>query len=499
MTAVTLLPTTRAIVDLNAVASNVRTLKGLCSRKTALMAVVKADGYGHGAVPVAATALENGASFLAVARISEAVQLRDAGIGAPLLLFGEVLPAQVPWLTAHGVRATLSSMEDARIISRAVRTMGDSVVLKVHIKVDTGMGRLGLVCGGVPPLPPEGPRHGNAFKKDREENGWAMEKSLADVVDAVAAITALPGIEVEGIYTHFAGADLPDKAHARGQTRLFGALIQILGKEGIRPEICHAANSAALMDMPESHFDMVRPGIAMYGIWPSDYIKKKYIEEKSIEVKSMEHKIIEDKAMEHKAIEGKAMELKPAISVVSNIIHIKSVPAGFRVSYGGTHITSTPTVIATVPMGYADGYSRLLSSRGEMLVRGLRCPVIGRVCMDFTMIDVGSIPDVRPGEPVVIMGCQGGERITPEEIASHAHTIGYEVVASLTGRVPRHWIPSNSPTEKDARPLDSIYLPLQKKMPSPWIPSTSPTEKGAKPPDSIYLPLQKKVPSPWIP
>ena len=403
-----LLPQSRVEINLNALARNVRRLKAKCALDVALMAVVKANAYGHGAVNVSRTALENGASFLAVARIHEAVELREAGIDAPILLFGDVLPCQVEWLLQNDVRITVGSLNIAKEISEVLlcldrqqtgnfrqSTIGQRV--KVHVKVDTGMGRLGFV---VPLL-----SESDSYRTEGENRDF--EQRLFDnVVDQIIKITTLEGIDVEGIYTHFANADTIDKSHVNEQIKKFNTLVNALSKRGFKPKICHAANSAAIMDISESHFNMVRAGIAMYGLLPSDEVNQSLV------------------------------NLEPVMSVRSKIIHLKDVPSGFKVSYGSTHETPIPTKIATVPIGYADGYNRLLSSKGEMLIRGRRCRVAGRVCMDYTMVDVGAVPDVAVGDDVVIMGSQGEDKISADEIARHISTINYEVVCSLSRRMP---------------------------------------------------------------
>ncbi|MBF0204276.1 MAG: alanine racemase [Desulfamplus sp.] len=383
-----LIPQSRLYVNLDALARNIKALKAKCDPDVSLMAVVKANAYGHGAVSVSRTALENGASFLAVARIHEAVELRQAGIDAPLLLFGDALPSQVEWLAQHDVRVTIGSVDVARELADAACHCGGT--LKVHLKIDTGMGRLGFVVPEMVSLI-SCERHDRAFDT---------------AIDEIMGISTLDGLHVEGIYTHFANSDIRDKSHARGQVALFNRLICNLAKRGFKPEICHSANSAAIMEMPEGHFNMVRAGIAMYGLWPSDEINRDLI------------------------------HIEPVMSVVSKIIHLKAVPSGFKVSYGSTHVTPLPTKIATVPIGYADGYNRLLSSKGDMLVRGIRCPVVGRVCMDYTMIDVGSVPDAKLGDDVVVMGRQGDHFISADEIARHINTINYEVVCSFNRRMP---------------------------------------------------------------
>jgi alanine racemase len=380
-----LLPQTRVIVDLGAVAHNIRALKELLSRETKFMAVVKANAYGHGAVQIARTVIESGADWLAVARISEALELREAGIDVPILLFGDVLPDQVPYLAAHDIRVTLTCLETARVIAAAAK--GNNQTLKVHIKVDTGMGRLGIL-------------HDQLIKPDN---------SLASPLQCnqeILAIHNLKGIEIEGIYTHLASADARDKAHAQRQISRFGRLVKELAQKGLTPPIIHAANSAALIDMPQAHFNMVRPGIAIYGLWPSE-------------------------KTDHSRV-----CLKPAMSIRSKIIHVKKVSKGFKISYGSTHVTQIPTCIATIPIGYADGYNRQLSDQGEMIVRGSRARITGRVCMDLTMIDVGHIPGCQLGDEVVVMGSQKNETISADDIARTIGTINYEVTSSLTKRMP---------------------------------------------------------------
>ncbi|MBF0572792.1 MAG: alanine racemase [Desulfamplus sp.] len=405
-----MLPQSKIHINLNALANNVKRLKERSSPNVALMAVVKANGYGHGAVVIAKTVLENGASSLAVARIHEAVELRKAGIEAPILLFGDVLPCQLEWLTLNDVSITIGSLSSAKDISKAAKVISGSAlpldnlaksknhniltqVVKVHIKVDTGMGRIGFV---IPALPVSG-------SSNIEQSNQAL---FDKIVDEIIEITTIDNIEVEGIYTHFANADIKDKSHVNEQIQNFNAIINALRNRGFKPRICHAANSAATIEIPEAHFNMVRAGIAMYGLYPSDESNREFI------------------------------ELEPVMSVASKIIHLKNVPSGFKVSYGSTYITSSPTKIATVPIGYADGYSRLLSSKGEMLVKGVRCKVVGRVCMDYTMIDVGHIPDVEVGDDVVVMGRQGNQEISADEIACHINTINYEVVCSFNRRMP---------------------------------------------------------------
>jgi len=384
-------PLTWAEIDLDALAHNYRELRRVTAPAASLMAVVKADAYGHGAPQVARVALQNGASFLAVARMDEAIRLRQAGISAPILLFGYSLPAYVESLIDQNIRASVNSLDAARALSTAAEHCHK--IIKAHIKIDTGMGRLGIMADGIAPT--------------------ATHTSTTEsAVNMVMAIAALPGIEVEGIFTHFASADSRDKSHALGQLSHFKDLLQALEERGFDAAYRHAANSAATIEMPESHLDLVRPGIAQYGLWPSDEVDRQRI------------------------------DLKPVMSIKSSVIHVKEVGADFGVSYGSTYVTPGPTRIATIPIGYADGYDRILSSKGHMLVRGKRAPIIGRVCMDLTMIDVGHIPDVSLEDEVVLLGTQGKETISADEIAAKVGTINYEIVSSLTLRVPKVYVGS---------------------------------------------------------
>jgi alanine racemase len=374
-----------AEVDLGAIAHNVGELRRVTKPGARLMAVVKADGYGHGAVETARTALEYGAEWLGVARIAEGIRLRAAGLTAPIMVFGFTLPADAGLLAEHGLRQSVYSAAAAAAYSAAA-PKGKRI--KVHIKVDTGMGRLGLPPAALLGRPADGP-------------------AGAELLDEIEAIRRLPGIETEGIFTHFAASDSADKSHARAQFELFLDVLEQLGARGVRFDIRHAANSAAVMDMPDSHLDLVRTGIAIYGLSPSAETA------------------------------GAGVALRPAMALKARVVQLKAVPAGFTVSYGMTHRTPAATRIATIAAGYADGLSRGLSSRGSMLVHGQRVPIVGRVCMDLTMLDVGAVPDVAPGDEVVVFGAQGGERIAVEEIAGLLGTINYEILCGITSRVPR--------------------------------------------------------------
>lgn len=379
----------RAEIDLKAIAHNVGELRRITHPDALMMAVVKANAYGHGAVEVARCALQNGAQRLGVARIDEAIQLREAGIKAPILIFGYTLPEMAPELLEYNLTQTVYTPAFARALSRTAVSLGGKI--KIHLKVDTGMGRLGLLSQNFKP----------------HHSGEIINTKA---VDASVAIAGLKGLELEGIFTHFATADSADKRYAKKQLDLFLDFLSRMRECGLNPAVRHAANSAALIDMPQTHLDMVRPGIAIYGLYPSPEVNKKRV------------------------------SLKPAMALRARVIHIKKVPAGFNISYGITYKTKQATTIATVPVGYADGLNRLLSSRGQMLIHGKRAPIVGRVCMDFTMLDVGGIDNVRVGDEAVIFGPQGNDSITVDEMASSLNTINYEIVSTITARVPRVYL-----------------------------------------------------------
>ena len=378
-----------AEVDLNAYAHNIKELRRISHPNARLMAVVKANGYGHGATEVAREALQNGAEWLGVARINEAIQLRKEGFAEPVLIFGYTPPDLADKLIEFDLTQTVYSYSTAEILSSKAQSSGKTI--RIHIKVDSGMGRLGLLPQVL-------------------VSPTASQDPKSDPVREIESIAKLAGLETEGIFTHFATADSADKSYANKQLDIFLEFLNRLRQAGLDPPIKHAANSAALIDLPQSHLDMVRPGIATYGLYPSDEVNKK------------------------------GATLKPVMALKSRIIHLKQVPAGFNVSYGITYQTEKPTTIATVPVGYADGFNRLLSSCGNMLVHGQRVPIIGRVCMDLTMLDVGDLSNVDLEDEVVVFGQQGAESITADDIASRLNTINYEVVSSIMARVPRIYL-----------------------------------------------------------
>lgn len=381
-------PLTKVVVDLDAVAGNIAALRRITHAKARLMAVVKANGYGHGSVEISKTALANGADSLGVARIEEGRELRSAGISAPILVFGYIPEPDMPDLVEYDMTATAYSLESARAISETATKLGKSI--RVHVKIDSGMGRLGY----LPDILRGTADHG---------------KRLGAIVDEILSVAKQPGLFLDGIYTHFATADKSDKRFAIDQFNLFLHLLSCLEKNGMEIPVRHAANSSAIIDMPETHLDMVRAGISLYGLYPS------------------------------REVDRRRISLTPAMSLKTRVIHLKKVPAHFPVGYGRTHVTKTPTVIATVPIGYADGYSRLLSNRGHMLVRGQRAPVVGRVCMDLAMLDVGHIAGVSLYDEVVAFGKQQDAFLSVDELAVLMDTVNYEIVASISERIPRKY------------------------------------------------------------
>lgn len=363
-----------AEINLAAIRHNIREVRRLAGPRREIMAVVKANGYGHGAVPVARAALEAGATRLAVARLCEALELRRAGIEAPVLIFGYVPPEQLPCALENKITLTVYRPDMAEQVAVAAESKGTRAT--VHLEVDTGMGRLGFPA---------------------EDEGAAE----------IQKVCLLPGLQVEGIYTHFAAADETDKSYTRWQFDRFLSLLRNLESRGISFPLRHCANSAAIIDFPESHLDLVRPGIMLYGLYPSAEVAKDRV------------------------------ALQPAMTLKARLAHVKKVEPGTKISYGCTYTAPAQTVVATLPIGYADGYPRLLSSRGQVIIRGQRAPVIGRVCMDQCMVDVGHIPGVQRDDPVIVFGQDKNNSLPVEELAGWLGTINYEVVCWVGSRVPR--------------------------------------------------------------
>lgn len=362
-----------AEVDLAAVRHNIQSMKNLLRPPTRLCVVVKADGYGHGALAVAREAVLLGADYLAVAVLDEAVELRAAGFVQPVLVLGFTPASSAHSVVYHRLTQTIYTLDQALALSAAAGAAG--TVAKIHVKIDSGMGRLGIR-----------PR---------------------DATDFFQAVAALPNLAVEGSYTHFAKADAFDKTYAKKQLAAFRDALESVEARGVRVPIKHCANSAATIDMPETHMDMVRTGIVTYGLWPSAEVDKSRV------------------------------ELRPAMQFKARVAYVKEAPAGTSVSYGCTFTTSRPSVIATLPVGYADGWTRMLSGRVEVVVKGRRVPVIGRICMDQCMIDVTGIDGVDIGDEVLLFG---GPEQPADDVAAILGTINYEITCMVGKRVPRKYV-----------------------------------------------------------
>ncbi|HTU00162.1 MAG TPA: alanine racemase [Candidatus Sulfotelmatobacter sp.] len=366
---------TVAEIDLAAIAHNVTLAKRLAGSATEVMAVVKADGYGHGALAVARTALSSGATWLGVAAPEEGRLLRQAGILAPILVLGPILPDQAATVVTAELDQCVSDVGQAEALASAARAVGRRA--RVHLKVDTGMGRVGVQPG--------------------------------ELCAAAARLAALPGLHVHALMTHFAEAEAQEAAALSGALHRFDAAWRTCRGAGLEVAVRHAANSAALLLHPEARFDLVRPGLMLYGYHPRG------------------------------AADAAATGLRPALRLRSAITQLKDLPAGASVSYGGTFVAPRAVRIAVVPIGYADGWGRLLSNRGQALVRGRRIPMVGRVCMDMTLLDVTDCPEARVGDEVVLLGRQGAEAVGADDVAALQGTISYEVLARIGPRIPRRY------------------------------------------------------------
>lgn len=364
-------------INLPNIAHNIRQIRRILKPETELLAVVKANAYGHGAERVAFTALDSGADRLGVATLGEGVQLRKAGIMAPVMVLGYVASDQAEVAIKYNICQTVYSFAAAQAISLKAQEKNKTAV--VHIKVDTGMGRIGFLPS-------------------------------AESADEVCRILNLPNLYVEGIYTHFSTADEADKEFTHLQQRRFEEFIESIERRGYHIPIKHAANSAAIIDMPETHYDMVRAGMIMYGSYPSAEVS--------------ENKI----------------DILPALSLKCRVSCVKKVPAGTAISYGRHYVTTEERIIASLPLGYADGYSRAFAKNGEVLLRGKRVPIVGTICMDQLMVDVTNLGGVAIGEKAVIIGRQGNDEITIEELAAKTNTINYEIICMLSERIPRRYI-----------------------------------------------------------
>lgn len=365
----------RAVINLDAILYNMNSMHQNISEDTKIMAVIKADGYGHGAAEVAKCIehLDYLAGY-AVATVEEGLILRNHGIKKPILILGYAFPDQYDELIAADMRPTVFTREMAQELSQAAGEMG--VDCPIHFAVDTGMSRIGY-------------------------------QVTEEAADEMAQIARLPHIMVEGIFTHFARADEADKTSAEEQLALFEKMISMLEERGIKIPIKHCSNSAGIVELKEANMDMVRAGITLYGLWPSEEVRRDII------------------------------DLKPALSLITHVAYVKDLEAGRAISYGGTYVTKRPSRIATIPVGYADGYARGLSNKGAVLIHGKRAPICGRVCMDQFMVDVTDIPEVKMGDEVILIGSAGEETITMEEVGELSGRFNYEFVCNLGKRIPR--------------------------------------------------------------
>lgn len=367
-----------AEISLEAIENNISNMAGIIAPGTQILAVIKADGYGHGALQIAVRLEQMDCVFgYATATAEEAFKLRDGGIRKPILVLGYTFPENYEEMIRLDIRPAVFKIETARQLSEAAAAVGKPC--KLHIKVDSGMSRIGVPC---------------------DEEGFKTALKIAGYDRLI----------VEGIFTHFARADEPDKTAAYKQLKRFNDFIDICRKHGLDPRFKHCSNSAAILEMPEANMDLVRAGITMYGLWPSG----------------------EELA--------DTIRLEPAMSLKSSIVYIKTLGEGVEISYGGIYKTSGKTRVATVPVGYADGYPRSLSNKGYVLVRGKKARILGRVCMDQLMVDVTDIPEAEEYDEVVLMGNSGGCSITAEELGSLSGRFNYELVCGISDRVPRKYV-----------------------------------------------------------
>ena len=365
---------TWAEVDLDAIAHNMREIRKITNPSSQIMAVVKADAYGHGFLEVTRTLLENGADRLAVAVLQEGKQLRSRGVTVPILILGASGNDSIEDLINFDITPSVFTYEFAKALSYEAERK--EKVTKIHIKIDTGMSRIGYLAGD-----------------DNEE-----------IADEIIKISRLPYIEIEGIFSHFAASDEYDASYTHLQFDRFTDVCRRLESKGLNIPIKHICNSAGIMMYPEMHLDMVRPGVILYGMYPSDEVDKS------------------------------RLDLIPAMTLKSTVTHVKDVEAGRGVSYGREYITNGVTKIATVPIGYADGYLRRLAKEGKMLVNGVKVPIIGRICMDQCMIDVTNVNNTDRGDEVIIFGREG---VTIDDLAKWLDTINYEVACVIGKRIPR--------------------------------------------------------------
>lgn len=366
---------TIAVIDREALRHNYRQIRSNISQATKVLAVVKANAYGHGDVETATVLQGLGCEYFGVAMPEEGIRLRESGISMPILILGGVFPNQLKEVFEFGLTPVVFDLNTLRLINEFAANKG--LIKNIHLKLDTGMGRLGI--------------------------------RPQDVLLLVQELSGARHIRIEGLLSHFAEAEDEDKSFSKKQLGEFLNAAQSLRDAGISPPLLHMANSAAIVDYKDAGFNLVRPGLMLYGAYPSERLMKN-------------------------------IDLKPALALKTRVLSLKKIDAGSSVSYGRRFVAKRNSVVAVLPIGYADGYMRSLSNKSSVLIRGKRAPVAGVICMDLTMCDVTDIPDVSEHDEAVLLGSQGSERITAEEIASLAGTIPYEVLCNISARVPRAYI-----------------------------------------------------------
>ena len=364
---------TYVTIDLDAISANFQAIQQKVG--VPVMAIVKADAYGHGAIQVARQ-LQDRCAFFGVSSMLEALELRDAGIVTPILILGHIQPEAFATAIRQGIRPSIFRLEDAVLLSEVA--LQEGIVAPFHLAVDTGMSRIGF-------------------------------QATEEAADICKEICKLPGIVAEGLFSHFATADCADLTKAKLQAEKFHNFQGMLKDRGVEIKLCHMDNSAGIMNFDE-HYALVRGGIVLYGMYPSSQVKPAHL------------------------------QLTPALSWSSRVTHVKLLEAGREISYGGDYVTTKPTMVATVPVGYADGYRRALSGKFYVLIRGQKAPILGRICMDQMMVDVTDIPDVTVGDAVVLIGTDGENTISMEEIAAAADSFNYEFVCGIGRRVPRYYL-----------------------------------------------------------
>lgn len=374
-----------AEINLDAILHNMEQMRGLLKEDTKIMGVIKTDGYGHGAVPIGRELekLEYTWGY-ATATVEEAEILRRNGLKKPILILGATFPEQYEAMADLGLRANVYSIGQAERMEEAAAKMNKKIM--VHAKIDTGLSRLGF-------------------------------QVTEEAADEIARISKMPHIIMEGIFTHFAKSDAADKTMANQQLEVFAKMKQMLAERQVEIPMIHCSNSAAIIDMPEANMSVVRAGISLYGMWPSDEVKKENI------------------------------DLAPVMSLKSCIVFLKELEKGRVISYGATYETSKKQRIATIPVGYGDGYPRSLSNKGYVLIHGKKAPICGRICMDQFMVDVTDIPEAREGDMVTLVGKDHGAEITMEEIGDLSGRFNYEFACDLGKRIPRVYVKNGEVVE----------------------------------------------------